>query len=206
MNSKMIFPEASEVLEFWFGDVKKLNIKNVNSLMMLWFGGSKDIDNEINKRFRKLMDKAILGELDSWMELPKEALALIILLDQFSLNIFRNQARAFTINHLALPYALKSIKKGYDKLFSFEMQSFFYLPLEHAEDIHLQNMCVELYENALNEAKLENKEECKRNLEYAINHKRVIKLFNRFPNRNEILGRPSTQDEMKFLNEEGSGF
>ncbi len=198
--------EISNILEFWFGDVQKLKIKNVSSSMTLWFSGFPEIDNLINKKFRKLIDKAILGEFDHWLDSPDGALALIILLDQFPLNIFRNQARSFTLCHLALPYALSAINKRYDSFLTAERKSFIYLPLEHAEDIHLQKMSVELYAKEFETTNSTLKNFCKMNLEYAINHKRVIELFGRFPNRNLILGRPSTKEELDFLAKEGPGF
>lgn len=196
----------NNILEFWFGYVKKLKLKNVNSSMTLWFSGFPEIDQFIEKKYRKLVDKAILGHLDAWMETPEGALALIILLDQFPLNIFRGQARAFTICHLALPCALTAIRLGYDKLLSYQKKSFIFLPLEHAEDIHLQILSVNLYQKEYENASSEQKQFCKINLDYALKHKRVIELFGRFPNRNKVLGRSSTQNEIDFLAKEGAGF
>ncbi|WGL59811.1 DUF924 domain-containing protein [Pigmentibacter sp. JX0631] len=206
MQENKVNQNINKILDFWFGDVQKLKLNNVNSSMMLWFSGYPEIDQLIDNKFRKLIEKAILGHFDIWMKTPEGCLALIILLDQFPLNIFRNQARSFTVCHMALPYALTAIKLGYDKLLSQQKKSFIYLPLEHAEDINLQNLSVELYSKEYENSSPAERQFCKINLDYALKHKRVIELFGRFPNRNKILGRISTKSELEFLEREGAGF
>lgn len=197
----------TKVLDYWFGSPKKLGLPGVEHEMQLWFGGSPEIDADIRHRWLSLMDQAVLGELDSWMETADGALALIILLDQFSLNIYRDQARSFTQCHRALPYALEAIRRGYDRERPFRERMFFYLPLEHAEDIHLQNECLRLFARLVVDANDESERKFAENLlDYAKRHQVVIERFGRFPDRNSALGRDSTPDEQAYLDAGGPDF
>lgn len=198
--------EIQSVLEYWFGPVQKLGLAGIDSPMELWFGGTEEIDRDIDQRFRPLMDRAVLGGLEAWMQTPAGALALIILLDQFSLNVFRDLPRSFTQAHRALPYALTAIRKGFDREVPFARRFFFYMPLEHAEDIHLQNECIKLFETAVAEAPLDQRGAYESGLDFAKRHHRVIAKFGRYPDRNPILGRESTPDEAKYLAEGGPDF
>ena len=136
---------------------------------------------------------AARGELDAWRSDAEGALALVLLLDQIPRNIFRGSAHAFATDGLARTIALEAIARGHDHATPMPLRLFFYLPLEHAEDIALQNRCVDLVRAAGDESYLR----------YAQLHKDIIARFNRFPHRNAALGRESTPEENAFLAEGG---
>lgn len=197
----------SQILDYWFGPPEKLGLPGVKQEMHLWFGGSAEIDADIRKRWLSAMNQAVVGELDSWMDSADGALALIILLDQFSLNVYRDQARSFTQCHLALPYALEAIRRGYDRDRPFRERMFFYLPLEHAEDIHLQNESLRLFGRLIEDAETpQERSFAETLLDYAKRHQVVIEKFARFPDRNPVLGRVSTPDEQAYLDAGGPDF
>lgn len=181
----------NEVLNFWFSELSPED----------WFKKSDEVDNEIKTRFFELHKLAKNDQLDHWQESPDSSLALIILLDQFSRNLFRDSKEAFAFDEKALKIAKTSIDKAYD-LEASQGRKFFYLPLMHSENIEDQRRCVELFTKLA-------KEEGK-NIEeftyYARRHLEIIELFGRFPHRNEILGRKSTKKELEFLKTPNSSF
>lgn len=194
-----------EVLNFWFG-----NIVNEESppdeKYKLWFEKNDLMDKEIRDLFLHDVEAALNNFYDSWQERPESALALIILLDQFPRNIFRNTPRAFEGDMSALQVALISVDRGYDKLFHPTKRVFFYLPFEHSENVELQNKSIELFTSLLEEAPNELKEKFVGFLDYAEKHKAVIDKFDRFPHRNHILARESTPEEIEFLKQPNSSF
>ena len=147
------------------------------------------------------MAKAKLGRLDSWKQSAESTLALIILLDQFSRNVYRDDEKSFEGDELALNIAKEVIEKQFDKKINPKRRMFFYMPFMHSENIKDQERCIEL----IKELAKENKK-AKRNLKYSIMHKNIIEKFNRFPHRNKILGRKSTEEEIDFLKTKGSSF
>ncbi|WP_150524209.1 DUF924 family protein [Roseibium sediminis] len=174
---------AVDVLEFWWdaGPSK-------------WFAKNDKFDHECKTRFVHLIEAGQEGELDHWAETPVGMLALIIVLDQFSRNVFRASPRAFESDAKALELARQAVAKGYDKAFPKDVRSFFYLPFEHAEDMDAQETSVDLFRVLGNqEAYL-----------YALIHMDVIRRFGRFPHRNKVLGRESTQAERDYM--ENGGF
>lgn len=198
--------EISEILDFWFGPVERWNLPKVSNSQQLWFMGTREIDALIQKKFRSAMDEACLGRLDPWAETPEGCLALIILLDQFSLNVFRDQHRSYTSAHLALPYALAAIREKKDQAVTPIQRTFFYLPLEHAEDIHLQKQACELYRTLIDEAEPADKASFENAHDYALRHLRVIERFGRFPDHNPVLGRTATAEEQKYMDDGGPDF
>lgn len=190
-----------EILDFWFNP--KLSLRELGAL---WFAGTKAIDQGIADRFGEDVAAAADGKLAHWEADPRQCLALIILLDQFSLNIYRGQPRSFLVNDLALPIALRALEKNFHRRATPLERVFFYLPLEHAENLDHQNRAVELFRQLIDEANEEQKDMMKGFHHFAVLHQEVIQRFGRFPNRNEVLGRPSTADEIKYLREEGSPF
>jgi len=173
---------ALDVLDFWWaaGEAK-------------WYGGGEEFDTEIREKFGALHQEAASGNLNHWQESPSGALALLILLDQFSRNLFRNDAHAFASDPLALAIAKSSLEKGFDRAFPSPHRGFFYLPFEHCEDIGAQERAVDLFRVMGNMA----------NYHYALIHMDVIRRFGRFPHRNAVLGRVSTPEEQKFLDSGG---
>lgn len=193
------------ILKFWFGEDKNNLLSQVN----LWWGKEPYIDNEIRERFEKLIPLANAGKLDEWMHQPQSCLAFILLTDQFSRHIYRGTPMAFAQD----PLALKAFEHGREHKLDRDLhliyRQFFYMPLEHSEEISHQRLCLALMQQLVQEAResapqfLQNMEEA---FSYAQKHYDIIQNFGRFPHRNAILKRESTQAEMLFLEQPGSNF
>jgi uncharacterized protein (DUF924 family) len=167
----------SDVIKYWFSEKSR----------QYWFSSTPEIDNEIKQRYEQLWINAASGELNGWKDSPKGCLALIIVLDQFPLNIFRGKAKSFQTEELAVEVALKAIKKGYDEILNTDELLFLFMPLMHSENIEHQNIQVKLFEKY------------DFNDEYSKHHRNIVKRFGRFPHRNDILGRKSSTDEVEYL-------
>lgn len=182
--------DEKKVLEFWFGRGRTPRFKK------FWFAKSFATDRTIKERFGRTLEAAKKGRLKEWAATPRGRLALIIVLDQFSRNIYRGDRRAFAADTQALRLAKEAIRKREDlKLHPLE-RVFLYMPLMHSEKKADQKQSVALF------TKLKMKE----NLWYAKEHKRVIDTYGRFPHRNAILGRRSTKKELEYLAKPGAGF
>ncbi len=158
-----------------------------------WFQKDADFDAEIRSRFSAIHHAARIGRLDHWNQTPHGALALVILLDQFSRNIFRDDPKAFENDMRALGIAHEAIRKGFDGKIAMPLRLFFYLPFEHSEQSHDQDECIRLVEKTGDEEALK----------WAKVHADIIARFGRFPHRNKILGRESTPAEDAFLKDGG---
>lgn len=186
------------VLDFWFfppGHPHYLGVRPE------WFEKNPEFDQEVRVRFGTLIRAALAGQLDDWAGSAEGELARILLLDQFPRNAWRGTAEAFRGDSLALGYAWAMIEGGRDALLVPVQRKFVYLPLMHAEDLDIQNRCVELFEALAGIDPGEQK-----SLQYAIAHRDIIQRFGRFPHRNSVLGRASTDDEIEFLRTPGSSF
>jgi uncharacterized protein (DUF924 family) len=161
-----------------------------------WFVKDPAFDSELDRRFGALAAAAARGELDSWAETPRGALALTILLDQLTRNIHRGSPEAFAQDARARAVARAAIAAGHDALLTPLERPFLYLPFEHSEDPADQDRAVELF-TALGNAE---------QLDYAERHRTIIQRFGRFPHRNAILGRESTAEETAFLAGPNSSF
>lgn len=172
-----------------------------------WFAGGPKVDAEIQEQFGALVDKARESQLVSWKEQPRSSVALLILLDQFSRNLFRGSPRAFSSDPVALDIAITSIAKGFHKKVSMMETPFFYLPLIHHESLISQIAGVALYESNLARSAPDSKdtEFTKQGILAAERHRDIIMRFGRFPGRNKALGRDSTPEEIEFLKEHPSG-
>jgi uncharacterized protein (DUF924 family) len=157
-----------------------------------WYRKDDAFDVDIRRRFAATHAKAIAGELDSWALTAEGALALLILLDQFSRNLYRGDARAFAGDSVARAVADAAIADGFDHRVDPALRQFFYLPFEHSERMEDQGRSVSLFTALGGET-----------LPYAIEHRDIIARFGRFPHRNAILGRTSTPEEQEFLDEGG---
>jgi uncharacterized protein (DUF924 family) len=142
-----------------------------------------------------LWERALRGELERWRATPLAALALIVVLDQFSRNMFRGTPCAFIGDPAALTAAASAIERGFDRLLSAQERTFLYMPFEHAEDLAAQRRSLALFE-ALDPD----------DMEYAKRHHEIIARFGRFPHRNAVLGRESTSEEIEFLKRPDSSF
>jgi uncharacterized protein (DUF924 family) len=190
---------AREVLDFWFGAPGSAEFGRERKV---WFRKDDTFDALLRERFGALLDAACAGELDAWCTTPEGALALVIVLDQFSRNCHRGTPRAFSADAKALEVARAMVASGDDlRLPSVQHRAFAYLPFEHAESADAQRESVRLFGGLANEP-----EGGQGYYDYAVRHAKVIERFGRYPHRNAQLGRASTDEEAAFLREPGSSF
>jgi len=187
--------------DFWFGELTAEGVCS-SDRHGLWFGADKAVDSTCRERFGAALEQALAGALDGWADTDRGLVALVVLLDQFSRNIHRGTPRAFAGDGHALALALDAIDSGRDLHLPAIHRVFLYLPLEHCEDIDVQDRCVALFQ-ALADAMAS--ELFSGFARYAGAHREVIAAFGRFPHRNAILGRPSSAGELAWL-EKHSGF
>ena len=189
------------VLDFWFGATDDAGHAEPRKA---WFTKDAAFDAGIDHRFGALIEQALAGDLDGWITRPIEplpALALVIVLDQFTRNAFRDTARAFAGDARALQTARAMVASGADRALSGVQRGFVYLPFEHAEDLSHQRTAVQLFQQLAHE------EPARADLvHWAQRHHDVVGRFGRFPHRNAALGRASTPEEADFLLTPGSGF
>lgn len=180
-------PEAEQVLHFWLEEITPQQR----------FQKSLAFDNEIKERFGKLVTQALQGDLDHWAESGDGRLALIILLDQFTRNIYRDTPEAFSGDKKVVEFSIRSAKDGHlDNEMDNTKRTFILMPMMHSEDIQIQDNSLALFEKYTNEG----------TLKYAVMHRDIIAQFGRFPHRNWILGRESTAKEIEFLKGPNSSF
>lgn len=194
------------LLDWWFGADHGTATEVAAARQGLWFGKRDSQDREAAARFGALLEQALAGGLPRWAEEPLGWLALLILLDQLPRMIFRDTPHAFAGDSLAHPLLLDGLDRGWDRQLAPIQRVFAYLVFEHAEDLDLQNRAVELFHTLLNEAAADEHALFADFLDFAERHQRVIARFGRFPHRNAILGRVSSDDEQTFLREPGSRF
>lgn len=179
---------ADDVCHFWFEEIEHAS----------WFKKDPEFDEQLRQRFGPALDAAKCGGLDHWCNCATGYLGLIILLDQFSRNIYRESPQAFAADAKALQLTLTAIDSGLDQELSPQQRSFMYLPLRHAEDLAMQQLGLEKTHelNALGFG----------DDKYALNHLEIIERFGRFPHRNHVLGRDSTSVEQAYLADGKAGF
>ena len=170
---------TTDVVTFWFAELTPKD----------WFTKSDELDATIVYRFKDFHNEVAQNEVEKWLRSPQDALSAIIVLDQFSRNMFRGTKESFAYDEQALLIAQQAIAKGFDTELPEEQRVFMYMPYMHSEDPTVHETAVELFD------RLESKE----NLQYEHLHKKIIDRFGRYPHRNEILGRESTPEELDFL-------
>lgn len=170
---------ARRILDFWFSEDVEQD----------WFRVNPALDQQIRGRFGDLYERARAGDLSGWLGTSETALALAIMLDQFPRNMFRGTPRTFESDELAREVSRTAIDRHFDQQRSVRERAFFYLPLMHSEDLLDQIECVQLYRRMKDEE----------NLRYAVEHHDIIARFGRFPHRNKLLGRQSSEEEAEFL-------
>jgi len=186
------------VLTFWFKE-HDLSAPQIDGRMDVWFGADPLFDEEIVREFSDDVEKASSGELDHWAEDPRGRLALIILIDQFRRNIYRNEPEAFAKDKLALKLCVEGAMEKKDKGLSPIERVFFYMPLQHAESRKVQKKSCEIY-NRLSEAVSPTfKETFETVAQFAELHADIVFQYGRFPHRNRILGRKNTPEEDEYL-------
>ena len=178
--------EKEEILNFWFKECKPEQ----------WFKKNEDFDQMIENRFSIAIDDAIEGKMNSWEETETGCLALIILLDQFTRNVFRDTPHAFTGDKRALTLSQLCCDKDYLTNPDVQRRQFMLMPMMHSENLAVQDAALPLFKKYASE----------KDFEYAEKHRVIIARFGRFPHRNVILGRKSTNDELEFLKQPGSSF
>jgi len=200
--------DHNTVLEFWFGaDSEQQSSADIaQSQSALWWGKDDAIDQQILQRFEPTLKALISGQEQSWLETAEGKLAAILVLDQFSRNMYRSTGASFTQDALALHWALQMIRNGEDKQLSLIQRVFLYMPLEHSEQLNIQKLCLEKFKQLEAEAPQSFIKQAKGYVSFAQAHLDIIEQFGRFPHRNTILNRPSTEEEIEFLQQPGSSF
>ena len=176
----------NRVINFWFKECKPSD----------WFKKDANFDLLIKNKFSKLVNLALSDKLNDWESTKEGSLALIILLDQFTRNIFRGNAKSFSGDVKALKITLKSIERKYLENFDINSRQFLLVPMMHSEDLEIQNKSLPLFKKYTNQ----------KVYEFAIKHRDIISQFGRFPHRNKTLKRKSTSKEIEFLKQPGSSF
>jgi uncharacterized protein (DUF924 family) len=176
-------PSIDDPLTFWFDDASR------------WWKKDPAFDAEIRARFLELHGAIMRDERTDWVETSRGTLAYVIVLDQFSRNMFRDSALMFEGDPRALTAARRALDSAFDRGLSGDERMFLCMPFMHSEDIADQDRCVGLFASGLQKW-----------LPYAEQHRNIIRRFERFPHRNALLGRPSTSEELEFLKQPGSSF
>jgi len=169
-----------EIIDFWFSE----------EVRKLWFNSTPEFDAQLRERYLALWEQAVRGELDHWRQSAEGCLALAILLDQFPLNMFRGDARCFSSEALSRDVARDAIDAGFDQQLAAEQIAFLYMPFMHSEALADQQLALELFDQ----------EGLEGNHRFAKHHYDIVARFGRFPHRNKILGRNSSDAELEYLN------
>jgi uncharacterized protein (DUF924 family) len=188
-------PLIEELLTIWFEGSDDPDWGRFRSY---WFEPDSEFDQMLAEHFSDASEQAAQGKLDHLSSSPEGTLALLLLLDQLPRNLYRDDRRAFASDPKALSLAKEAVAAGTDQLVEPLQRWFFYLPFEHSENIHDQDLCISLFEKL--------GPDHQRGLDYAQRHRAVIQRFGRFPHRNKILRRKSTAEEAKFLASTETGF
>lgn len=197
--------DAVEILDYWFGPITADGMTR-DDRYRLWFSKDEAQDSDIRRRFAGRVEQALAGRLDHWSDTPEGRLALVISLDQFTRNIYRDTPRAFSGDPLALDQTLAALDRGEDRRLPLIQRVFLYLPLEHAESADMQAESVRRFERLAADAPAAHKALFDGFFDYAYQHRDVIARYGRFPHRNHILGRESTVNEQEYLQQPGAGF
>ena len=177
-NTNMTLP--TDILDYWFAEAMRTK----------WFASTPQLDTAIKEQFEPVWEAAVNGEFDDWRNSADGCLALVIILDQFPLNMYRGSAKSFASEARSRDIARHAIEQGFDKQIDPTRLAFLYMPFMHSEALADQDLSVQLFAAA----GLEN------NLRFAQHHREIIRRFGRFPHRNAILGRVSTAEELDYLN------
>ncbi|MCS3409413.1 DUF924 family protein [Serratia sp. AKBS12] len=175
-----------QIIDFWFEEIDPV----------MWFKKDDEFDRQLHGRFAEIWQAAAAGELAHWRDTIEGRLAEIIVLDQFSRNLFRGTPRSFSCDGMALVLAQEAVRSGECARLSVEQRGFLYLPFMHSESALVHQQALALYRELNNGDQLE----------YELRHKAIIDRFGRYPHRNAILGHTSTAEEQAFLRQPGSSF
>ena len=171
--------KPEEVIEYWYSDRVRTH----------WFSSTPELDAEILDKYELIWERAVKGELDEWKITAPGSLALILIFDQFPLNMFRGQIKSFQTEGAAIAVARAAISSNFVAKLNKDQLAFLFMPFMHSEQIEDQDLAIALFR----EHRLEV------NLEFAKHHRDIVRQFGRFPHRNQILGRTSTAAELEYL-------
>lgn len=194
-----------DVLDFWFGELNELGCSGPEHRKR-WWTKSDAFDEAIKAHFLHEYEAVVAGERESGRNTARGTLAYIIVLDQFSRNMFRGTPEMFTADELAREACREGLDAGFDAELEFDERVFFYLPLEHSESMDDHERCLEIFHDLLSSAPEPLEADAKNYLDFAKAHKAIVERFGRYPHRNATLGRASTPEEIEFLEEPGSSF
>ena len=199
----MVIP--SDVIDYWFGTDYQdgFTVENKNKL---WFMGGEEVDKEITQRFAGALQLAESDQLQAWQQTAEGCMALIILLDQFSRNIYRGTAKAFANDAKALELAKALVEKDLWTTLPLIQRVFILLPYEHSEAIQDQDECLKLMDLMISQAGEKQQERLTGFRHHVLEHRAIIQQFGRFPHRNRVLDRQTTQEEQAYLDGTGKTF
>ena len=200
--------DIEQVLQFWFGE--RINSATPSAQANLWWRKQPEVDQQIREDFADGLRDLAEGKYRDWLHSARGRLAAIIVLDQFSRNMYRDRPEAFAQDKLALGWCLEGLEDNIDLQLEPIERVFFYLPLEHSEDLQMQVLSCRKFAELLKCSSSTQTAQARGTYEdfslYAERHREVIQQFGRFPHRNKILGRASTAVEQQYLDTPGSGF
>ena len=197
--------DFGDILLFWFGELDaEGRADDVHSKR--WWKKDAAFDDEIRARFQAAHAAVLAGQQDDWLVTPRGRLAYVIVLDQFSRNMYRGTRRMFDGDQKALRAVLDGMTRGADRELCHAERSFFYMPLMHSEDVAVQERSVSTFEAWRDELAGDARERVAGLVKYAEQHRDIVRRFGRFPHRNALLDRTSTHQEEDFLKQPGSSF
>lgn len=196
---------TEEILDFWFAETPRDAFK-IDGRMAFWFGDDSSLDEKIRTLFSEDIEKASTGQLDHWADTPRGRLALIILLDQFRRNIFRRSKEAYLKDHEVLKLTIKGMELGHDRQLEPVERAFFYMPMQHSESLKVQDFSVRTFTTLAETVKPTLRATFGTFAQFAELHRDIVAQFNRFPHRNEALGRKNTPDEEAYLDDSPPDF
>ena len=190
-------PEFVPLLHYWFGDLTH-GLADADHRKR-WFSGGAEFDAELSDRFAHLVEGALRGDLVDWHHSTRGCLAYVLVCDQLTRNIFRGKRHAYAGDARALDTARDAVARGVDVDLALDERAFLYMPFEHSENLADQNTCVGLFSELSEQIGKIRPDMAEGFLNYAVGHREIIRRYGRFPHRNAVLGRQSTDDEQRYL-------
>jgi uncharacterized protein (DUF924 family) len=193
------------IINYWFGALDSNGFASQEQLK-LWFMGGASADIEIKEKFGEEVELALAGGLTQWEQSPVSLLALVILLDQFTRNVYRGSAKAFAGDSRACHLVAQAISKNWDDVLGPSYCAFLYMPLEHSEDIALQRLSVDKFRSRYQKLADAVKPRFESFVDSAVEHCEIIEKFGRFPHRNQVMNRCSSAAEIAYLDADAPRF
>lgn len=197
-TARELMTTPREIVDFWLRDAVS-DPAAAKARTKVWYGGKSTVDRQIRDQFGETLTLAEKSKLDEWRDSSEGTLALVILLDQFSRNLYRRTGDAFRNDNKALKIAKSAVEQGLDRELSWIGRVFLYHPFHHAESLEAQDQGVELFEEVYREAPPEWAKLLYTFVDYARGHRDIVRRFGRFPHRNQALERANTIEEDEYL-------